>query len=201
MSVNPARAVTGAELIRDAPHRHGRFEARLMFAPGDGIVSSMFLWKLGSERDDVYWNEIDIEKVGSDCTGYSSNAIYGNPEVQSSRRHSTPSDLCTSYHTHGIEWTPEHLIWRLDGVEPRRLEDDELRAFEDNAPGGLQIRFNVWVGDASFGGNFQSSSLPARQYIDWVSYSSYTPGAGEDGGDFTPVWREDFDAPLGSQWS
>jgi len=196
-----AHAVTGAELGRNTPHRHGRFEARLMFAPGDGIVSSMFLWKLGSELADTYWNEIDVEKVGTDCAGYSSNAIYGNPEVQSTLRVSADADLCAGYHTHGIEWTPDHLIWILDGVEKRRLSASELAAFEENAATGLQIRFNLWVGNASFGGNFQSSSLPAHQYIDWVAYSSYTPGTGEGGGDFTPLWREDFDLPLGSEWS
>ncbi|HTV23929.1 MAG TPA: glycoside hydrolase family 16 protein [Polyangiaceae bacterium] len=196
-----AQAVTGAELGRNAPGRHGRFEARLMFAPGDGIVSSMFLWKPGSELEDTYWNEIDIEKVGTDCGGYSSNAIYGNPEMQSTERVTTEVDLCAGYHTHSIEWTPDHLIWRLDGTEVRRLDADELAAFEENAPAGMQIRFNLWVGDASFGGSFQSASLPAYQYIDWVAYSSYTPGTGGDGGDFTPLWREDFDAPLGSDWS
>lgn len=196
-----AHAVTGAEIGRNTPHRHGRFEARLRFAAGDGIVSSLFLWKPGSELEDTFWNEVDIEKVGSDCRGYSSNVIYGNPEVQSTERVSAPVDLCSEYHTHTVEWTPEHLIWQLDGVEVRRLDDGELAAFEDNASEGLQLRFNLWVGNPSFGGSFSSASLPAQQYIDWAAYSAYTPGMGASGGDFTPVWREDFDAPLGSEWS
>jgi hypothetical protein len=196
-----AHALSGAELIRNTPQRHGRFEARMRFAAGDGIVSSLFLWKPGSELADAYWNEIDIEKVGADCQGYSSNAIYGNPELQSTLRVSSSSDLCSAYHTHSIEWTPEHLIWLLDGVEQRRLTPAELAAFEDNAPTGMQIRFNLWVGDASFGGVFASSSLPARQYIDWVGYSSFTPAAGPDGSDFTPLWREEFESALGAEWS
>jgi endo-1,3-1,4-beta-glycanase ExoK len=196
-----AHALSGAELIRNTPQRHGRFEARMRFAAGDGIVSSLFLWKPGSELADAYWNEIDIEKVGADCQGYSSNAIYGNPELQSTVRVHASSDLCSEYHTHSLEWTPEHLVWRLDGVEQRRLMPGELAAFEDNAPAGMQIRFNLWVGDASFGGVFASSSLPARQYIDWVGYSSYTPAAGPDGGDFTPLWREEFESALGAEWS
>ena len=77
--VESAAAVTSAELIRSAPRRYGRFEARLRFAPGDGVVSSFFLWKDGSERPGAAWNEIDIEKVGTDCRGHSSKAIYGNP--------------------------------------------------------------------------------------------------------------------------
>src|SRR5262245_37539851 len=112
---NEAQAVKGAELIRNTPHRHGRFEARLQFAPGDGIVSSLVLWKLGSEGADAYWNEIDIEKVGADCRGYSSNAIFGNPEQHFTERVPSSADLCGGYHTHAIEWTPDRLIWLLDG--------------------------------------------------------------------------------------
>jgi MYXO-CTERM domain-containing protein len=51
----------------------------------------------------------------------------------------------------------------------------------------MQIRFNLWPGNASFGGNFNPSILPVYEYVDWVSYSSYADGA------FTLEWREDFD--------
>jgi hypothetical protein len=195
----PAHATLGAELIRNAPERYGRFEARLRFAAGDGVVSSMFLWKDGSEREGTYWNEIDIEKVGADCRGYSSNVIYGSPKRENVVRVSSSTDLCGGYHTHAFEWTPERLVWTLDGAEVRRLSGDELAAFEQNALPGMQLRFNLWVGDARFGGNFQPDILPVQQFIEWVAYARYTPGAA--GGEFTPAWREEFAAPLGAGWA
>jgi hypothetical protein len=200
-TVESEAAVSSAELIRSAPHRHGRFEARLRFAAGDGVVSSFFLWKDGSERPGTAWNEIDIEKIGTDCRGYSSNAIYGNPAQHHTARVTVAADLCSELHTHTIEWTPSLLRWMVDGVEVRRLEPEALAAFERDASAGLQLRFNVWPGDESFGGRFSTAILPTRQYIDSVTYSEYTPGAGTDGGDFTPLWSESCDGALGPGWS
>jgi hypothetical protein len=65
----------------------------------------------------------------------------------------------------------------------------------------MQMRFNLWVGNADFGGNFTPGILPVHQFINWVSFARYAPGAGEDGGDFAPTWREDFDGPLDANWS
>jgi len=62
-----ARAVASAELYKNQPYRYGRFEARIRYAAGDGVVSSFFLWKAGSEVSGAYWNELDFEKLGSDC--------------------------------------------------------------------------------------------------------------------------------------
>lgn len=197
----PALGVSGAELVRNEPFRYGRFEARLRFAAGDGIVSTFFLWKDGSERPDIFWNEIDIEKLGANCNGYSSNALYGLPESNRTLDIVSTDDLCDSYHTHVVEWTPEYLAWSLDGVEVRRITGADAQAFEENALPGMQMRFNIWVGSPSFGGNFTSEVLPARQYINWVSYSAHTPGTGEDGSSFTRVWREDFDGALDAGWS
>jgi MYXO-CTERM domain-containing protein len=197
----PALAVSGAELVRNEPFRYGRFEARMQFAAGDGVVSTFFLWKDGSERPDVFWNEIDIEKLGANCSGYSSNALYGLPQSNHTLDIVSADDLCGGYHTHVVEWTPDYLAWLLDGTEVRRITGADALAFEENALPGMQMRFNIWVGNASFGGNLAPGVLPVHQYINWVSYSAYTPGSGDEGTDFTRVWREDFGSPLDAGWS
>ena len=74
-----ALAYQGAEVFTEDTFGHGKFEVRMQFAPGSGVISTAFLWKPGSELADVYWVEADIEKAGADCTHYSSNAIYGYP--------------------------------------------------------------------------------------------------------------------------
>jgi hypothetical protein len=125
--------------------------------------------------------------------------IYGAPKRESVVRVVASADLCAEYHTHAFEWTPDRLVWTLDGVEVRRLSSDELAAFEQNALLGMQLRFNLWVGDARFGGDFQPGILPVQQFIEWIAYARYTPGA--VAGDFTPAWREEFAAPLGAEWA
>lgn len=187
----PHYAVSGAELFTVDAWRFGKFEARVRFAPSDGVVSSFFLWKPDSELADVYWNEVDIEKIGN-CH-YSSNVFWGIPESQMPQELEVEEDICGEWHTHAIEWTPEAIVWKLDGHELRRVEGELAAAFEANAPEGMQIRFNLWVGTPDFGGNWSDTSLPDYQFIQWVAYSAYTPGAGDEGSDFTSEWREDFE--------
>lgn len=181
----PAHAVSSAELYTAKSYQYGRFEARVQFARGDGVVSSFFLWKDGSEVTGTFWNELDFEKLGADCH-LETNAFYGNPEAVHIQKPAMSADLCGGFHTYTYEWTPEYIAWLVDGVEIRRETGATATAYSDNATAGMQFRFNIWPGDASFGGNFSDSILPVHQYINWVQYSSYVNNA------FTLEWREDF---------
>jgi endo-1,3-1,4-beta-glycanase ExoK len=191
----PARAVSSAELYQTQAEFYGRFEARIRFAPGDGVISSFFLWKSGSDASGAYWNELDFEKLGADCH-LQTNAIFGMPSAQHSQLNATASDLCGSYHTYGFEWAPTYISWQIDGTEVRRDTGANATAFAQNASAGMQIHFNVWPGDASFGGNFNAAILPVHQYVSWVQYSSYANDS------FSVAWREDFDsASVPSGWA
>jgi hypothetical protein len=106
------------------------------------------------------------------------------------------ADLCGEYHTYTFEWTPSYIAYLVDGVEVRRDGEEVAVAFNENAAAGMQIHFNVWPGDATFGGNFDPAILPIQQYISWVQYSSFAGGA------FTLEWREEFDGPgVPSGWA
>jgi endo-1,3-1,4-beta-glycanase ExoK len=189
-----ALAVRSAELYTSQSYGYGRFEARIRFAAGDGIISSMFLWKDKSEVAGTFWNELDFEKLGADC-GLETNPIYGNPAGNHNQKHALGLDYCGTYHTYAYEWTPEAIVWRLDGKEIRRETGEAAQAFAQNASGGMQIHLNVWPGDESFGGNFNPAILPVHQYVDWVQYSAYS------GGQFQLSWREDFNGTsLPSGW-
>jgi hypothetical protein len=201
----PAHAVASAEVYTTASYRYGRFEQRMQVAAGDGVVSSAFLWKSGSEMSGAYWNELDFEKINADCS-LQLNAIYGLP----SQGHASIvplatfglSDLCSAYHTYAYEWTPTYIAWAIDGKEVRRDTDAATaQAYAQNATAGMQFHFNLWPGTTAFGGNFQPSELPVHQYISWVQYSAYTPGTGDGGGDFTLSWRESFENGLPSGWA
>jgi endo-1,3-1,4-beta-glycanase ExoK len=188
-----ASATRSAEIYTSKGYSYGRFEARLRFAAGDGVVSSFFLWKDGSEKAGTFWNELDYEKLGADCH-IETNAYYGNPAAVHSQHNAVDADPCGGFHTYAYEWTPEYIAWFLDDVEIRRETGAAATAYADNTPNGMQIRFNIWPGNASFGGNFSPSILPVHQYVDWMQYSSYADGA------FTVEWKEEFEGeslPLG----
>ena len=186
-SAGSAWATSSAELYTADSYGYGRFEARMMFAPGDGVVSSMFLWKNGSETSGAFWNELDYEKIGADCS-MDTNAIYGKPMGNHNLRVTQAIDFCGGFHTYAYEWTPDSIAWLIDGVEVRRETGAIAKAYADNASSdGMTFHFNLWPGDESFGGNFSRAVLPIHQYIDWVQYSAYKAGA------FAVSWREDFD--------
>jgi endo-1,3-1,4-beta-glycanase ExoK len=196
-----AHAVSSAEVYTSAPYGYGRFEARIRFAAGDGVVSSFFLWKDGSEVSGTFWNELDFEKLEDDCH-VETNAIFGNPPSNNNEIAAISGDPCGGYHVYAYEWTPDAIVWLVDGVEVRRSTGAIATAFADNASSaGMQLRFNVWPGDESFGGNFNPNILPVHEYVDWVQFSSYANGQ------FTLAWREDFDSgalPAGwltANWS
>src|SRR5690348_16534291 len=190
----PASAVKSPELYSVASYGYGRVQARVRFVAGDGVVGAFFLWKDGSELADMFWNELDYEKVGADCH-METNAFYGNPEVVHNQKHML-GDLCADFHVYTYEWTPEYIAWFLDGTEIRRETGETAAAYAQNATAGMQVHFNVWPGDVTFGGNFDPSILPVHQYVDWVEYSSYADGV------FTPAWREDFSATtLPAGWA
>jgi endo-1,3-1,4-beta-glycanase ExoK len=189
-----AMGMASAELYRTQAYLYGRFDARIQFAPGDGVVSSFFLWKDGSDAANAYWNELDYEKVGADCHMQINN-IYGNPKTQHQQTPSL-SGTCTGYHDYRFEWTPTYIAWVVDGKEIRRDTGADATAYAQNASAGMTIHFNLWPGNSSFGGNINNTTLPVHQYISWVQYSSY------DNGNFTVQWREDFQASgVPSGWA
>jgi len=183
-----AQAMGSAELYTVKGYPYGRFEARLLHAAGDGVVSAYFLWKDGSEAAGAFWNEIDFEKVGADCV-MQTNARYGVSGPNHPQMNRSLSGTCTEYHNYRIEWTPTYIAWAVDGNEIRRETAEPVTAFSQNVKDGLQIRFNIWPGNASFGGNIKNTTLPVHQYISWVEYSSFADG------NFKVEWREEFQGP------
>ena len=131
-----ASAVNSAELYTAEAYTYGRFDANLQFAPGDGVVSSFFLWKDGSEKPDVFWNELDFEKIQDECL-LKTNALYGSPGANHNEAHDSDGDLCSTFHTYSYEWTPEYVAWFLDDVEIRRDTGDAATAFAENTADGM----------------------------------------------------------------
>ncbi len=76
----PAGAVRSAELYTNEAYAYGRFEARVQRALGDGVVSSFFLWKEGSDVAGTLWNELAFETLRADCE-LETNALSGAPEM------------------------------------------------------------------------------------------------------------------------
>ena len=190
-----AMATQSAEMQRTQTYVYGRFEARIRFAPGSGVVGSFFLWKPGSDVAGAFWNELDFEALGVDCH-LQTNSIYGRPSSNHEQVSAIPGGICGLYHDYRIDWTPTYIAWAVDGQEIRRDTGAAATAYSQNATGGLSFHFNIWPGDQSFGGNLNQSILPVHYYISWVQYSSFASGS------FNLQWREEFNgAALPTDWT
>ncbi len=204
-----AKDYSGAELYSNEEWLYGKYEARMYMGAISGTVSSMFLYNNGSEiADGRPWVEIDIEILGKNPGSFQSNIITGKAGDQNtSEKHHTVSPAANaSFHTYGLEWTPDYVRWTLDGKEVRKATkgsqivngQDQVAAL--NKPQG--IRFNLWSHeDAGWVGPWDDSKLPVFQFINWVKRYKYTPGQGPDGSDFTLDWTDNFDTFDSQRWS
>ncbi len=188
-----ASAVQSAELYRTQAYFYGRFEARIRFAPGEGVVSSFFLWKDGSSST-TSWNELDYEKINSACRLQTN--IWTGTGTQSAEIDTPSFNICNDYHTYGFEWTPDYIAWFIDGNQIRKVTGSSVTFYTQNATQGMSMHFNTWAGNSTFGGTLDPSILPVHEYISWAQYSSYTNGA------FQLQWREEFaGSTIPSNWA
>jgi beta-glucanase (GH16 family) len=157
---------------------YGRFEASIKVPRGQGIWPAF--WMLGGNN----WpttGEIDImEHVGKDPTtvyGTVHGPGYSGAEgVGGNRNLGVP--LSDAFHTYAVEWSPNLIVWFVDGSEYFRVTPASL--------GGDQ-----WVFDHSFfmilnlavGGHWPgypdgTTQFPQTMLVDYVRVSSWTNGGG-----------------------
>jgi GR25 family glycosyltransferase involved in LPS biosynthesis len=154
---------------------YGRFEAEIMPAHGDGILTGMFLHR----RDP--WQEIDLEFLGNRSDQLLIN-VYYNPgedgDLYNYGMRGTPVlidlgfDASKAFHHYAIEWDPCGIRWFVDG---------NLVFARADAPTPvphLPMRFylNTWPIDAQeLAGKLNPSQLPALTKIRSIALSSWIP--------------------------
>lgn len=189
----------GAEIYSNQSYKYGKMEMRMRMAKGSGILSTFFTYKNGSEATGAFWEEIDIEVFGkNNATTVQSNIITNNPRKYSEQVHSPGYSMGDDYHTYTLEWTPNYVAWYIDGVLLRKTVGGQVAELTNTE----SFRFNLWASDVvSWVGTFDTGALPAYQFVNWMKYSTYTPGAGDNGTDFTTSWTDDFTTFNTSRWS
>lgn len=153
---------------------YGKLEARIQIPQGKGLWPAF--WAVGGNVNRVGWprsGEIDMmENVGNPFTIYGS--IHGpqrgrpNGYGISARKRASRS-LARAFHVYGVTWTPNKLVFTLDG-HPYATD---TRA---TLGGGQRWVFNhpfFLILNLAVGGNWPgapdaSTSFPARMLVDWV---------------------------------
>ncbi|MFK8083598.1 MAG: family 16 glycosylhydrolase [Granulosicoccus sp.] len=148
---------------------YGYVEMRAKLAPGQGLLSTFYLF-----NQDFYKNkpEIDIiEYLGArPDKAYQTYHYFDSNRARDTRgeRHSSPTmetltnqDLSADFHTYGVLWEPELVVWYIDGVEVRRMEGVRVSDEPMNIVAHLVLG-SEWIGDPD------SSSVPAVFEIDYI---------------------------------
>ncbi len=185
----------GAELRTHESYQYGRFEARIKSAQGEGLLASFFTYNDSTPA--TPWAEIDIEILGRWSDNIDMNVIDENGSHL--RQHPTDFNPHTEFHDYAIEWTPDYVAWFIDGREVYRQTGAHIAGLTESG----KLMMNTWTPVyEDWVGIIDDRALPKFSYYDWVSYAEYTPGSGSTGSDlnFSPVWKDDFDAYDPDRW-
>jgi beta-glucanase (GH16 family) len=150
--------------------QYGYFEARMKMPGGSGVHPAWWLWP----QSDRWPPEIDIVEIkGNEPTNaymtvhWSENGVVrAYPEQvdfdgdhYAETTYSGP-DFTQDFHVYGVEWTPDRLVWFIDGVERHRTS-----RHVPHEPFMLIIDLALDM----YGGRFlPSTPLPASMLVDYV---------------------------------
>jgi beta-glucanase (GH16 family) len=189
-----AKDFKGAEYRTKQSYTYGRFEANYKSPYREGVLASFFTYHDGG----ISWNEIDIEIMGRYDNDVQFNTI--TPGQTNHVRHQfVDFNPHLDFHTYAFEWTPDYVAWFIDGEEVYRQTGAHISTL--NLP--QKIMMNIWNPVyENWAGKWNPDILPSFAYYDWVSYYSYTPGAGSygTGNNFTHQWTDNFDSWDQSRW-
>ena len=161
---------------------YGRFEASIKIPKGQGIWPAF--WMLGGNN----WpttGEIDImENIGSTPNtvygtvhgpGYSGSAgVGGNRTIGSA--------LGDGFHTYAVDWSPNLIVWYLDGSEYFRVTPSNINGNTWVFDHPFFMILNVAVGGYWPGNPDGSTVFPQTMLVDYVRVSAWNSDGGGTGG-------------------
>ena len=194
---------SGAELYSTDTVRYGRWEIRMLAGAKSGSVSSFFTYYNNSHEGGTEpWREIDIEVLGKNPKGFQSNLITGTAKERktSDKFHEIEADLSKTFHTYALEWTPDSIVYELDGKRIRTYPASDSQV-KDLRSKPQSWRMNLWASAwPDWSGPFDVKSLPTCQMVNWIRFLKYTPGKGPKGSNWTEAWVDDFDTFDDARW-
>jgi beta-glucanase (GH16 family) len=132
-----SRGKTSAGMNWKGGQKYGRWESRVRSQAGNGYGPVMLLWPASGEWPEA--GEIDIMEIPKgDRKKASFTVHWGEDNTQDGK--SVQSDF-TQWHNFAVEWTPDHIVGYLDGVEFYRNEDPDA-----NPPGPMEFVLQQDIG-------------------------------------------------------
>ena len=153
--------------VSDSPglvQTYGKYLVRFRFDSGVGIAHAILLWP----ADNSWPPEIDFsEDNGANRQTTYATLHWGSNNTQVQRK--VAVDL-TKWHTLGVEWTPDRLVFTLDGRPWSTLTSSHVPAI----PMTLDIQTQAWACGTSTWERCPNATTPSHVnlYVDWaVAYA------------------------------
>lgn len=169
-----AKPYLGAEVRSLDTLTYGKVRARIKFASGSAVVSSLVSIYTPWPADD--WNELDIECLGAPPRQVQLNTmVYTGPPnttpvtqsvkpTQFPHRAALNFDPSADFHVYEMSWTPESARFSVDDMEVHTWSDRiELMKLPQN------VLLTIWVSaSSSWAGPTNDETAGAKAYYDWV---------------------------------
>ncbi len=180
-STNAPKSFLGAEVRSVDTLTYGRVRARVRFASGSAVVSSLVTIYTPWPADD--WNELDIEVLGKAPVSTQFNAMVylGEPVIPPATQSVSPTqfpqkvdlgfDPSADFHVFEIEWTPESARFVVDDVVTHTwTEHIERMKLAQN------VLLTIWASSsAAWAGAVTAETGTAKAYYDWVELYRFDP--------------------------
>lgn len=147
---------------------YGKFVIRSRFDAGQGTRAVADLWPHGK------WPpEIDFFEIGGDDPSRSHATQTNHYQPGNSMNHTRVACDCTQWHTIGVEWTRESIVYTMDGVVT-----DVVRDHIPAEPMHLALQTSVGYGRDGR----PDAGTPAQVgfQVDWVAMYSPRSGSGRN---------------------
>jgi beta-glucanase (GH16 family) len=174
------KSFLGAEVRSRQALTYGRVKARVKFARGSAVVSSLVTIYTPWPADN--WNELDVECLGKAPEGIQYNAqVYTGPPTTppvttpvaptpSLFQDALPFDPSADFHEYTIEWEPTAARFVVDG-EVRHTWTQNIRLM--NLP--QNILLTIWASSsAGWAGPVAADTAGASAQYDWIELYEYS---------------------------
>ncbi len=170
-----AKPYLGVEYRSKDTLQYGKVEARVRFAKGSAVVSSLVLIYTPWPPDD--WNELDIEFLGKNTDRIQFNHMINIPPADPISGHRQYPKLAAlsfdpgaDFHDYSIEWVPGFARFTVDGqVLHETTEEMSRMVLPQN------ILLTIWAsGSAGWAGPVDETTAPTSAEYDWIRVYDYT---------------------------
>lgn len=189
------KQIAAGELHSMGTYKYGRFVASMKGSKALGTASAFALYDIESfsNDQDVFenWNAFAI--VPSLAENEEGSALYTKMSRELGEEWAPYKGytMDDNYHKFEIEWTPKHLIYKIDDKEIRVKEGVEA------LDKGLNLVMSILkLEEDSVSAGWDGPKAPYYTDIDYVEVYHYD--AGEDS--FSLNFRDDFDTYDQSRW-